>query len=486
MVESVLETKLKFADKGGALAFVLLIGTWRPKALIGTIPGLAQGEAANLELAGFAVELKKKSGQGHRVNSIFEIRLISEANSQNLNRFAGYLERPRNTVLIGSGALGSKLAEHIVREGAPSLKVVDHDLLEPHNLARHSLTSESINFPKATELYNRLVSINPSCQIEAFRKNFSLLPTNAIKNEICGSAKGIIVDATADISVMRRLCQSDNVVRVAKVELAHGGRLGLLYNEGKGRLPRIDDLKALIPTLGADEQEIRDWLCSDSDFSLNTGIGCASASMQMSDSRVAIHAANFMASIGKIIRFADHPAGIGIAVLSESGHLKGWRWIEEGPPEVMDTNDGANFWTVRMRKSIRLAIEKELQRNKPVEAGGYLYGAYDLRLCTIYVTSAIPVQPYLATTSRIRLPEAGRSGRELEIRKFSGDQIVLLGTWHTHPCGSPDPSPSDIIQFNEYKGAHAETPNPHLMLILSETGMTLKLTLPEAWKGNEQ
>ncbi len=486
MVKLILDTSLELADTGGVYAFVLLIGTWRPIPLIGTIPGLAQGEAANLELAGFAIELKKKSGQGHRVDSVREIQLVSEANSQNLNRFAGYLEQPGATVLIGLGALGSKLAEHIVREGAPSLKVVDHDLLAPHNLARHSLTSESINLPKATELSKRLLSINPSCQIEAFRKNFALLPTDAIKNEICGSAKGIIVDATADISVMRRLCRSDNVMRVAKVELAHGGRLGILYNEGKGRLPRIDDLKALIPTLGQSEQEIKDWLCSDDDYSLNTGIGCASASMQMSDSRVAIHAANFMASLGKIIRFGDHPPGIGIAVLSESGHLKGWRWIEEEPPEVMFTNDDETFWTVRIRKSIRKEIEKELQRNKPLEAGGYLYGAYDLRLCTIYITAAIPIQPRLATTSRIRLPEAGRSGRELELRTFSGDQIDLLGTWHTHPCGSPDPSPSDIVQFNEYKGSHAETPNPHLMLILSETGMTLKLTLPKAWKGNEQ
>jgi hypothetical protein len=275
-------------------------------------------------------------------------------------------------------------------------------------------------------------------------------------------------------------------MRVVKVELAYGGRLGLLYNEGKGRLPRIDDLKALIPTLGRDVQEIADWLCSNDDFRVNIGIGCASASMLMSDSRVAIHAANFMASLGRIIRLVDHAAGIGIALLDESGHFKGWRWIEEDPPELLYAKDGETSWTVRMRKTIRSAIKNELEANQRVEAGGYLYGVYDLRLRTIYVTAAIPVQPRHASALQIRLPEAGKSGQELELRKFSGDQVALLGTWHTHPGGSADPSPRDTAQFNEDAGVYAKTPSPHLMLILSETGMTLKLALPQAWKEGKQ
>ncbi len=485
-VEWILVQNLKYADSGGAPAFVLLIGTWRSKPLVRTIPGLAQGEAANLELAGFTVWPKKEDGQRHKMDLVCELRLLAEANSQNLNRFAGYLEQPGNTVLIGAGALGSKLAEHIVREGAPSLKVVDHDVLAPHNLARHSLSSESIYFPKATELGLRLNAINPSCQVMAISRNFALLAPDTMKKDICEGAKGVIVDATADISVTRRLCQPDNVMRVAKVELAHGGRLGLLYNEGKGRRPRIDDLKALIPALGTDVQEIADWLRDKDDFRLDIGVGCASASMQMSDSRVALHAANFMASLGSIIRLADHPAGIGIAVLGQRGHFKEWRWIKEDPPEVLKAKDANESWTVRMRKSIRLAIERELEARKPVEAGGYLYGAYDLRLRTIYVTTAIPVQPREASASRIRLPEAGKSSVELELRKFSGDQIALLGTWHTHPAGSPGPSERDIQQFKEDAGSYARTPSPHLMLIFSETGLTLNLSLPEAWKGDER
>jgi len=487
LVERVLFHNLKRSDAGGVPAFVLLIGTWRPKPLIKSIPGLAEGAAANLELVGFSIWLKKE-GVGHQVDSISEIRLLAEANSRNLNRFAGYSVQPGNTVLIGGGALGSKLAEHFVREGAPSLKIVDHDRLAPHNLARHNLTADSVHFPKATELQTRLVAINPHCHVEAFRQNFTRVPAGSLKEDICGSTKGVIVDATADISVMRRLCNADNVMRVAKVELAHGGLLGLLYHEGKGRRPRIDDLRALVPTLGKEAREeipeIAAWLTSNEDFRLDTGIGCASASMRMSDSRVALHAANFMASLGKIIRLEDHPPGIGIAMLDNNGHFKRWHWFPEEAPEVLVGQTGDASWNVRIRKAVLTTIDGERDATTPIETGGYLYGTYDLTLRTIYVTAAFSVPAREASASRVRLSSAGGSGQELELRKFSGEQISLLGTWHTHPRGSSRPSSIDIEQFEKDAITYAKTPAPHLMLIRSDIGLSLALAIPDAWQGD--
>jgi molybdopterin/thiamine biosynthesis adenylyltransferase/proteasome lid subunit RPN8/RPN11 len=487
LVERVLFHNLKRSDAGGVSAFVLLVGTWRPKPLIKSIPGLAEGAAASLELVGFSIWLKKE-GVGHQVDSISEIRLLAEANSRNLNRFAGYSVQPGNTVLIGAGALGSKLAEHFVREGAPELKIVDHDRLAPHNLARHSLTADSVHFPKATELQTRLVTINPHCQVEAFRKNFARVPAGSLKKDICGSTKGVIVDATADISVMRRLCDADNVMRVAKIELAHGGLLGLLYYEGKGRRPRIDDLKALVPTLGKEAREevpeIAAWLTSHEDFRLDTGIGCASASMRMSDSRVALHAANFMASLGKIIRLEDHPSGIGVAVLDNNGHFKSWHWFPEEAPEVLVGKTGNASWNVRIRKVVLTTIDGERDATTPIETGGYLYGTYDLKLRTIYVTAAFAVPAREASVSRVRLSSAGGSGQELELRKFSGEQVGLLGTWHTHPSGSSRPSSIDIEQFGKDAKTYAKTPAPHLMLIRSDTGLSLALAIPDVWQGD--
>lgn len=489
LVEQVLFLNLKRADAGGLPAFVLLIGAWRPQALIRSIPGLAEDDAARLELAGFSIWLKKQEGHGHQLDSISELRLLSEANIRSLNHFAGYSTLPETTVLIGAGALGSKMAEHMVREGAPSLKIVDNDRLAPHNLARHSLAADSVHFPKATELRERLLTINPYCDIEAFRKNFAHVPVGSLRKEICGNAKGVLIDATADVSVMRRICNEDNVMRVVKVELAHGGLLGLLYYEGKGRSPRIDDLRAVVPALGQeifeDMPEIAEWLSGGESFRLDTGIGCASSSMQMSDSRVALHAAQFMASVGGIMRFEDHPSGIGVGVLDKSGHFRRWQWIAEPAPVVMAANDRGESWSVRIRNRVLQVIDGARDATTPIETGGYLYGTIDLSLRTIYVTAAVPVQVE-ASTFRVRLPGAGKSAEELELRKFSGEQLRALGTWHTHPSGSSLPSLVDIQQFKNDASAYAKVPAPHVMVIRADTGLSVALAVPESWQGDEK
>ncbi len=378
LAEDAISFFIHHADIFPILNFVLLIGTWRPRPLIDSIPGLASGQAANLEIAEFSILLEKDGSGSPKIKYISELRLLAEPNSRNLNKFAGYSKEPRNTVLMGAGALGAKLAEHIVREGAPSIKIVDKDFFPPHNISRHTLTEESIYFPKSTELKTRLQTINPHCQIDAFQEDITNISAQKLRTNICGNTKGVIIDATADIRVMHRLCQTDGIMRVAKVELAHDGLLGFLYYEGKNRRPRIDDLKAVIPTLGTGIPEIAEWLSTKEENQIETGIGCASASMQISDSRISLHAGHFMASLGTIIRPEYHPQGIGIAILDSRGHFSKWYWIEEKAPEIFNKSTDDLSWEIRIRRKVLDEIDAFRDKNTPIECGGYLYGTYDL------------------------------------------------------------------------------------------------------------
>jgi len=481
LVEDAITLFSQFAEKFDIPAFVLLIGTWRPKPLINSIPGLASGNAANLEIAGFHVGFEKDNTGKSKVRHISELRILSEMNANCLNKLAGYSSEPRDIVLIGLGALGSKIAEHIVREGVPSIGIVDNDYFLPHNLSRHNLTDESVYFPKATELQKRLLSINPLCEVKPFSRDIVNVPAGYLVKDICNISKGMIIDATADVSVMRRLCAPDNKVRTAKIELAYGGCLGLLYYEGKNRRPRVDDLKAIIPVLGVDIPEVYLWLSDKDEGRVETGIGCASASMQISDSRISLHAGNFMTSLGNIIRPEYHPSGIGIAILDQRGYFSKWLWIEEKAPEIITKKIDSQSWEIRIRKKALEIIDESRNKTNPVECGGYLYGSYDLVLRTIYITVAIAVSPRDASAIRVRLPSAGKSNEEIELRKFSGEQIRLLGTWHTHPQGSPKPSPIDIEQFKQDAAAYAELPSPHVMLIRSNSDLTATLALPSEW-----
>ena len=72
--------------------------------------------------------------------------------------------------LIGCGALGSVLANTLVRAGVGFLRIVDRDYLELNNLQRQTLFTEddiAANLPKAEAARRRLERINSSVTIEA-------------------------------------------------------------------------------------------------------------------------------------------------------------------------------------------------------------------------------------------------------------------------------------------------------------------------------
>ena len=460
--------------------YLILIGEWRPKQLIQTIPGLANGDARKLELTGFLIFINAE-GVKREIGSIFQLELRAEANAENLNRMSGFNVPPKNIVLIGAGALGSKVAEHLVREGAATLTIADHDRFAPHNLSRHALTSESLYFNKAKELRAFLLRINKALEIKTQDVNIAAVPSGQFRDQIAGHKEGILIDCTAELSVMRRLSQTDNVMRTVKLEIANNGHLGLFMYEGRGRNPRIDDLRAIVPYLGGEINEISFWLKGVNNPKIDTGIGCASASMPMSDSSVSVHAANFMASVSRIIRGENLESGIGIAIADQQGHLANWIWIEEPKLFLFDVTLNKDEWHVRIRQSVIELVKIGRDQSKPNEAGGYLYGSFDLSLKTIHVILACEPIALQKTTTSIKLPTAGNSEEEINIRHACAGHLRLLGTWHSHPDSSSQASPTDKSQFINDTSAYATNPSPHLLMIVGEDDISVKIGLPPLW-----
>src|SRR3954462_1554801 len=72
--------------------------------------------------------------------------------------------------LCGVGALGTVLANTLVRAGVGFVRVVDRDFVEPSNLQRQVLFDESDvinNLPKAEAAATKLRQINSTVQIES-------------------------------------------------------------------------------------------------------------------------------------------------------------------------------------------------------------------------------------------------------------------------------------------------------------------------------
>src|SRR5216684_5084900 len=99
-----------------------------------------------------------------------------------------------SAVLVGCGALGTALANLLVRAGLGKLRIVDRDFVEPSNLQRQTLFEESDAreaLPKAVAAERRLRAINSDVAVEGIVAD--LTPRNAA--ELLG-AFPLILDGT--------------------------------------------------------------------------------------------------------------------------------------------------------------------------------------------------------------------------------------------------------------------------------------------------
>lgn len=85
-----------------------------------------------------------------------------------------------SAVLVGCGAMGTAVANLLVRAGIGALRLIDRDFVEASNLQRQTLYEESDaseNLPKAVAAERRLRAVNSSARIEGIVAD--LTPENA-------------------------------------------------------------------------------------------------------------------------------------------------------------------------------------------------------------------------------------------------------------------------------------------------------------------
>jgi hypothetical protein len=105
-------------------------------------------------------------------------------------------------LVIGAGALGSAVAELLVRAGVRGLTVIDGEILEAGNLVRHSLLLPDVRESKAVRIAARLNLISPNARVEALSVKFP--PTDAKALERIGLASAVI-DCTGEDDVLNSM-----------------------------------------------------------------------------------------------------------------------------------------------------------------------------------------------------------------------------------------------------------------------------------------
>ncbi len=104
--------------------------------------------------------------------------------------------------VVGLGAVGGYVVEGLVRAGICSLKLVDHDSVEPSNLNRQILALETtLGRPKTEVARERVLAINGDCRVEILQ----LFAREETLEQILDPRPDLLIDAIDSLNPKTQL-----------------------------------------------------------------------------------------------------------------------------------------------------------------------------------------------------------------------------------------------------------------------------------------
>ena len=341
-------------------------------------------------------------------------------------------------IAVGVGALGSQVVSNLVRGGFGQWTLVDHDLLQPHNLGRHALGGWALGLPKSFSLADVL-----NCTVEgppiAYGIATDVLGPQSPDNPAVVDWKSgnIILDMSASVAVARHLCHDiESSARRVSLFLNPSGTALTILAEDRARSVTLDVLemqhyRALISDVG-----LSDLLSPSS--TMRSGVGCRDVSTQLPQDIVGL-----LAGIGS--------RAVRRAVESDDAQIATWR-VDESDYSVTSTvvdvaearsrkkNGWRIFWDAQLEKKLRVARNEKL----PNETGGVLIGSFDVARRTIYVVDATeaPADSRECPNGFLRGLE-GLQEQVNAIQEATSGMLGYIGEWHSHPTRNVAPSSLD-------------------------------------------
>ncbi|MBB6450272.1 molybdopterin/thiamine biosynthesis adenylyltransferase [Geomicrobium halophilum] len=156
--------------------------------------------------------------------------------------------RSAHVLLVGCGALGTPMADTLVRAGVGKLTIIDRDYVERHNLQRQQLFTEEDaeqKVSKARAAARQLEKVNKDVELDVYVRDFQ---AEDAKNFVPGV--DLLLDGTDNFEV--RLLLNDAAYRYG-IPWIYGGVIGsyglsLTFTLGEGPC-----LRCLSPYLSLDE-----------------------------------------------------------------------------------------------------------------------------------------------------------------------------------------------------------------------------------------
>jgi len=366
-------------------------------------------------------------------------------------------------VLAGAGSLGSAMHNIWTRQGWGKWHLIDPDLVNPHNLARHA----ALEFQNGTNKVDALRVIEHNIYPhehetpDTFAESAVDFSIEAIVTTIDNVE--LIVDATTTLNVPRELAVRESASRSISTFITPSGLGAVLLAEDSHRDIRLDVLEAQYYRTVINNYWGEHHL-EGNNGSVWVGAGCRDMSAIIPYDLIQLHAS----TLARHIRIKSESSNSSINIWNcnpETGEILA---VSESPSIPINVNLDAFtlVWSEAIKEKVRVLREESL----PVETGGILLGYFDLELSRIYVVDVYPApdDSQEEATGFIRGVEKLQEKVD-EAMHRTANIVGYLGEWHSHPPGaSANPSGDDIYLLSHLANALNNDGLPALMLIVGE------------------
>ena len=165
--------------------------------------------------------------------------------------------RAQRFAIIGCGALGSAVADLLVRGGVKRLVLIDPDVLGLENLVRHRLYGDDVGRKKAAALRDKLITTAPFCEIDIVPE---ALPTESSKFFAMLDTADVVIDCTGAEEVLRTLTRMRFSLMKLFVSMSFGyeARRLFIYAERNENVSLANFRKYINPLLSEDDRAWRE------------------------------------------------------------------------------------------------------------------------------------------------------------------------------------------------------------------------------------
>jgi integrative and conjugative element protein (TIGR02256 family) len=376
----------------------------------------------------------------------------------------------RHVVAVGAGALGSQVMLHAARGARGRWTVIDHDLLLPHNVARHTETAALAAYPKAMLVANRANQLADSPHVHNSLEVDVLAP-GASESQLTAAltAADLVVDLSASVTVARALARdlAGAAPRIS-LYLSPSGRFLSLLAEDSARTARLDTLEMQLYRAAIHDMHLTD-IFTDHTGRIRYGQSCRDVSVALPQATLAVHAGVAAHQLSRRLTSDDSaPARIAVWIFdNDSGAVA----AHEIPVDVVHERT-SQTWRLVIDEGLLREMYTRRAQKLPSETGGVLLGHYDFtrRIVYIIATMAAPADSYESPDAFIR-GHAGLAPAVARVQDRTAGQVTYIGEWHSHPTGSSCwPSVYDERLFTWLRGVLQTDSLPPLMMIVGDDG----------------